>query len=114
MASANAIRKAIRESELTQSEITDIFETLRQKKKSVDRASTKNTQVGDRIRLVSGRPQYLIGEEGVVVGKKQVKFEVLMDRAVGRFGRQLVVPPGMFEVIKSAEEGLQEILSEES
>jgi hypothetical protein len=112
MASAGAIRRAIRESDLDREEIRDIYETLRQKSREVDRKATANTKVGDRIRIISGRPRYLIGTEGTIVAKRQTKFEALMDEAVGRFGRQLVLPPGMFTVIKSADEALEEILSE--
>jgi ribosomal protein L21E len=51
-------------------------------------------KVGDRVRLTGLKPKYINGARGLIMGRRQTKFEVLVDEGTytGRFGRLVTVP----------------------
>lgn len=64
----------------------------------VSRSLYHTLKVGDRVRFMNGRPKYMVGVEGTVVGKKQSKLVVDLDESRGRFnGKGVVCPPSCLE-----------------
>lgn len=50
----------------------------RQKERAARAAADVN--IGDRVRLINIKPQYMIGQTGVVESKNQTRFTVKLDR----------------------------------
>ena len=95
MASSKAIRKAIRNSDLTLEDLDQIAHTLGLKRRGVESAFARSLEVGDRIVLFNVRPKYMAGHEGIVVKRvSAAKIEVDLDQAPNskRYGKKLVVP----------------------
>ena len=98
MASAGAILKAIRESELTDEELSVIAETVFKKRQAGNLRRSRGIQIGDVVQLARIKPKYLQGETGVLVerilgGKMRIK----LDHPQGRFTDTVVVHPQCVE-----------------
>jgi hypothetical protein len=69
-----------------------------ERKKVLSRSLYYTLNIGDRVRFVNGRPKYMIGVHGTVVGKKQSKLVVDLDETRGRFGSKgILCPPSCLE-----------------
>lgn len=71
----------------------------------IERRSTRSRslfyilKIGDKVRYTTGRPLYLQGAVGTVVGKKQSKLVIDLDERRQKFFKGIVTPPGLLEKI---------------
>jgi len=77
-------------------ELDSIKEALRQRRKLKSSQKTAmamiTINVGDIVVLKNLTPKYVNGERAKVVKKNRTKFQVKLDKPVGRFGTLVTVP----------------------
>jgi len=92
MASAAAIKKAIRESELTDDELAEIGREAFVRRQKIATLKSRQIEVGDVVQLRRVKPKYLDGETGVLMERMVGgKMRVKLDHPTGRFADTVVV-----------------------
>lgn len=101
MASAEAIARAIRTSELSSEDMEILYDAMRVKQRAIARMMVRTLKKGDRVRIGNIKPRYMEGLTGEVVETRETKVEVLLDEGqyTGRFGRKLIIPAASLSVI---------------
>lgn len=82
--------------------LTKIDEVIDARKEYLSTMNFVNFNIGDRVRFTSKvRPNYLVGKEAIITGKKYKKVVVdLVDGRVGRYsGKGVTTPVSLIEKI---------------
>ncbi len=77
-----------------------IREAMHGRKDALGNITRLSIKVGDKIRLLPGRPKYLDNKTGKVVKINPKRVVIDLDERCGRFHRDISCPPEMLEKIE--------------
>jgi len=92
----------------TDEEMKEILEAYNDRRRQLydarERQALSSIKIGDTVRVISGRPRYLIGTRATVIGRQGRNFRIRLapncdPRALRRFGPQPLCPATMLQKV---------------
>lgn len=97
-------------SRATDDEIREMLDAMNARRqllwRAKEREALNSIRVGDTVRVISGKPRYLIGTRATVIDRQNTRFRIrLLDpvdpRALRRFGREPLCPATMIRKVET-------------
>jgi hypothetical protein len=97
---ADTVIKSILTGEYDQ-QLAQIRSAVMERKERIDLTRGRSLRIGDRVRIISGRPRYFIGSIATVTDVMQTYIRIKIDKDVGRFsaGADIRCPMAVVEKV---------------